>query len=56
MGSGTTAKACILLSRNFIGCDISPEYCDIANERLRLTRAEIQRKEIEPNLFLNNNF
>lgn len=34
MGSGTTAVACKQLNRNFIGFEISKEYCDIANERL----------------------
>lgn len=35
MGSGTTAKACQDLNRNFIGSEISKEYCDIAEERLK---------------------
>jgi len=35
LGSGTTAVACKMLKRNFIGIEISPEYCKIANERLR---------------------
>jgi len=35
MGSGTTALACIYLQRNFIGFEISPEYCKIAEERLK---------------------
>ena len=35
MGSGTTAVACKQLNRNFIGFEISQEYVDIANERLR---------------------
>lgn len=35
MGSGTTAKAAILNKRNYIGFEISKEYCDIANERIR---------------------
>jgi len=35
MGSGTTALACKQLSRNFIGFEISKEYCDIANKRLK---------------------
>ena len=35
LGSGTTAVACKQLKRNFIGIEISPEYCKIANERLR---------------------
>ena len=34
MGSGTTAMACKELNRNFIGFEISPEYCRISNERL----------------------
>jgi site-specific DNA-methyltransferase (adenine-specific) len=35
MGSGTTAVACKQLGRNFIGFEISPEYCEIANKRLQ---------------------
>ena len=34
MGSGTTAKMAILNNRNFIGFEISEEYCDIARNRL----------------------
>ena len=34
IGSGTTALACQNLKRNFIGIEISKEYCDIANKRL----------------------
>lgn len=35
LGSGTTAKAAILLKRNWIGSEISSEYCKIANKRLK---------------------
>lgn len=35
MGSGTTAIACIQTKRNYIGFEISKEYCDIAEERIR---------------------
>ena len=35
LGSGTTAVAAKQLKRNFIGIEISPEYCKIAEERLR---------------------
>jgi site-specific DNA-methyltransferase (adenine-specific) len=35
LGSGTTAKACQELKRNFIGIEISPEYCKIAENRLK---------------------
>lgn len=35
MGSGTTAKMAILTSRNYIGFEISKEYCEIAEKRLK---------------------
>lgn len=35
MGSGTTAKMAKLNNRNYIGFEISKEYCDIAEERLK---------------------
>ena len=34
MGSGTTAIACLKTNRRFIGCEISPKYCEIANKRI----------------------
>jgi site-specific DNA-methyltransferase (adenine-specific) len=34
IGSGTTAIASINLNRNWIGIEISEEYCKIANERI----------------------
>ena len=34
MGSGTTAKMAKLNNRNFIGFEISQEYCDFANKRI----------------------
>ena len=37
MGSGTTGVACKELGRNFIGCEISKEYCEIAENRIRNT-------------------
>ena len=35
MGSGTTAKAAHLLKRNWIGSEISQEYVDIAEKRIK---------------------
>jgi len=34
-GSGTTLKEAVILKRNFVGIEISQEYCDLINERLK---------------------
>ena len=34
MGSGTTAKMCLKNNRDFIGSEISKEYCEITNKRI----------------------
>jgi site-specific DNA-methyltransferase (adenine-specific) len=39
MGSGTTAKMCLLNNRNYIGSEISEEYCDIALKRIEIVEA-----------------
>ena len=44
MGSGTTAKMSILNNRNWIGSEISSEYCDIIEERVKKAFEE-KRKE-----------
>lgn len=38
MGSGTTAKMAIANQRNWIGSEISSEYCEIINERIKQTK------------------
>ncbi len=35
MGIGTTAMSALQLKRNYIGCEISKEYCDIAEQRIK---------------------
>lgn len=35
MGSWTTARACMDLGRNFVGAELSPEYCEIGRNRLK---------------------
>lgn len=35
MGSGTTAIACMQTNRNYLGFDISKEYCEMAEKRIR---------------------
>jgi site-specific DNA-methyltransferase (adenine-specific) len=44
MGSGTTAKMCILNNRNWIGSEMSSEYCNIIEERIKKAWGE-KRKE-----------
>jgi len=34
-GSGTTCKSAYQLGRKYLGIDISPEYCELARERMR---------------------
>lgn len=42
MGSGTTAKMAKLNNRNYIGFEISKDYCDIANKRINEEMAQIK--------------
>ena len=46
MGSGTTAKMAILNNRNYIGFEISKEYCDIATERINAVKAQMTIFEV----------
>jgi len=41
MGSGTTAKAALTLSRKFIGIEISQEYVDMANKRIDYLQRQV---------------
>jgi modification methylase len=40
MGSGTTAIAAINNKRNYIGIDVSPEYCAMARKRIKQHQAQ----------------
>ena len=33
-GSGSTGIACVLLGREFIGLELNPNYCEIAEKRI----------------------
>lgn len=41
LGSGTTCVAAVQLGRHYVGYDISPEYCKIAENRITATLAEV---------------
>ncbi|MYC74973.1 site-specific DNA-methyltransferase [Candidatus Poribacteria bacterium] len=45
MGSGTVALMAESNSRNFLGSEINPNYCDIANERLSIYQKELNLEE-----------
>ena len=41
-GSGTTCKMAALNDRDYIGIDISGEYCELARERVRVATAQLK--------------
>lgn len=41
-GSGTTCKMALKNNRNFIGFEISQEYCDMANKRIKDYQSQLQ--------------
>ncbi len=40
MGSGTTAIAALMNKRDYIGIDVSPDYCEMAEERIKQYQKE----------------
>lgn len=42
MGSGTTAIACIETNRHYIGIEINPDYCEIANKRISNNKEQLK--------------
>ncbi|MFA6593886.1 MAG: transcriptional repressor LexA [Candidatus Buchananbacteria bacterium] len=44
LGSGTTALAAINQDRNYIGFEISEEYCELAKKRIKEERQTLQNK------------
>lgn len=50
LGSGTTAVACKMLNRRFIGIEISPEYCEIARKRLNKVPKRLDKFNLKQNL------
>jgi len=42
MGGGSTAVAALKENRNFIGFEIEPKYCEIANKRIDIERNQLK--------------
>lgn len=42
LGSGTTAVVCIKLNRKFIGIEINPENCNMAEKRIQMIRNNLK--------------
>lgn len=42
MGSGTTAISAINFNRDYIGIDVSPEYCEMAQKRIKQHQSQIK--------------
>ena len=45
IGSGTTAISALNFGRNFVGVDISPDYCDEARKRIAAHRLALRRRQ-----------
>ena len=48
MGSGTTALAALQNGRDFVGIELSPDYCQLAKERLRQHKDLLSEKPAGP--------
>jgi site-specific DNA-methyltransferase (adenine-specific) len=46
-GSGSTGRAAMLEGAHFIGCELSPEYAEIARARIRYTLGPLFAHEVE---------
>lgn len=42
LGSGTTALACEMLGRRWIGCELEEKYCKIADDRIKNYQNQLQ--------------
>jgi site-specific DNA-methyltransferase (adenine-specific) len=47
-GSGTTLKMAVEQGRQYIGIDISPEYCELSRQRVSMARIPLPGLEPEP--------
>lgn len=45
-GSGSTGIACKILNRNFIGIEVNPDYCKIAESRLEVWKPETKQPKL----------
>lgn len=54
-GSGTTSVVAFGLKRSFIGIEVSPEYCEMANERLERNKIISEIKILNTQFNLLNN-
>ena len=52
MGSGTTAAGALLNGRQYLGCELNPEYAPLQNERLLGVMREQAKKSAKHDLFV----
>lgn len=48
MGSGTTAIVAMGLKRHYVGIDLSPEYCELAEKRIEKNKKQSELLRIRP--------
>jgi site-specific DNA-methyltransferase (adenine-specific) len=51
MGSGTTALACIKNNRNFVGSEISQQYCELIDKRILELKQQMEIENSQRRLF-----
>lgn len=56
MGSGTTAEVAILTSRQYIGCELNPEYKPLQEGRVASAHAELEAATAQLGLFETKEF
>lgn len=47
MGSGTTGVAAVLCGRKWIGIELSPNYCEVANKRIKEVTEKFKQQVLE---------
>lgn len=51
MGSGTTAEVAILHGRQFLGCELNPDYKPLQDERIKAALALVRERDAQLRLF-----
>jgi modification methylase len=53
MGSGTTAVVAMGLKRNYVGIELSPDYCKMAEKRIEQNKIQSEVMKFHPQTLFN---